>query len=67
MLETNEGLGRGSDMGMLVRGRWEGGDLETLSSEGRFVRGEAAFRGQLVEGTPHPPAVGRYHLYVSLA
>lgn len=36
-------------------------------SGGRFVRQQSAFRGWVEQGGTHPPEVGRYHLYVSLA
>lgn len=34
---------------------------------GRFVRQDSAFRGAIDARGEHPPARGRYHLYVSLA
>jgi glutathionyl-hydroquinone reductase len=34
---------------------------------GRFVRQQSAFRDTVEPGSLHPPAAGRYHLYVSLA
>ena len=37
------------------------------SADGDFERQEDAFRAWISSGGPHPPAAGRYHLYVSLA
>src|SRR5215813_10399095 len=39
------------------------------SDSGEFQRQEDAFRSWVTDGgsAPHPPARGRYHLYVSLA
>jgi putative glutathione S-transferase len=37
------------------------------AADGRFRRQASAFRDWVREGGQHPPAAGRYHLYVSLA
>jgi putative glutathione S-transferase len=55
-------------MGLLVDGNWQTDGYQP-DSDGRFVRSEATFHGQ-VRGdgsTAFAPADGRYHLYVSLA
>jgi putative glutathione S-transferase len=54
-------------MGMLVDGQWVDKWYDTASTGGRFVRGQTSFRATLSTAGPYPPAVGRYHLYVSLA
>lgn len=62
-------------MGRLIDGRWEPNDLGWASPDGRFRRQEQAYRHWIGrEGDPaaagrriYPPAIGRYHLYVSLA
>ena len=56
-------------MGRLVDGRWSDEWYDTKSSDGRFVRQESAFRGQVrADGsTEFAPEARRYHLYVSLA
>jgi putative glutathione S-transferase len=40
-----------------------------IAGDGSFVRTPTDFRGTVIDepGAPHPPAAGRYHLYVSLA
>lgn len=55
-------------MGLLVDGQWQT-DWYNPDNDGRFVRSEATFRGQVRadHSTPFAPADGRYHLYVSLA
>ncbi len=55
-------------MGMLIEGRWSQARY-TFDETGRFKRRPTTFRGQIEAGpdAPHPPAPGRYHLYVSLA
>ena len=52
---------------MLVDGHWVDKGYDTAATGGRFVRSETSFRSTLAAGGPYPPAVGRYHLYVSLA
>ncbi|HEX6243738.1 MAG TPA: glutathione S-transferase family protein [Polyangiales bacterium] len=54
-------------MGMLVDGQWVDKWYDTASTGGRFVRSQTSFRATLSEAGPYRPAVGRYHLYVSLA
>jgi putative glutathione S-transferase len=55
--------------GYLDRGRWRKGWYDTRSSNGEFVRTEAAFRNQIsADGSSgYRAEAGRYHLYVSLA
>ena len=52
-------------MGMLVEGVWK--DIPRQTTEGAFVRPDAAFRGAVSRGGPYPPEAGRYRLYVSRA
>ena len=54
-------------MGLLVDGVWSADP--TRDADGRFVRKQTSFREWIrADGsTPHAPAAGRYHLYVSLA
>jgi putative glutathione S-transferase len=54
---------------MLVEGKWREGWIDTRSTGGRFVRSETRFRDRITAdgASGFPPAVGRYHLYVSLA
>jgi putative glutathione S-transferase len=56
-------------MGLLVDGEWRDESYDTSSTGGRFVRKESRYRQWIrADGsTPFGPAVGRYHLYVSLA
>jgi putative glutathione S-transferase len=62
-------------MGQLVDGKWEVGDVAGISKDGRFRRGETAFRNWITpDGSPGPTGEGgfpaeadRYHLYVSYA
>ena len=62
-------------MGLLVDGQWRDVRYDTRSTQGRFVRKEAAFRNWITaDGSAGPSGVGgyraeagRYHLYVSLA
>ena len=55
--------------GHLRGGAWRPGWYDTKASGGRFLRHDAAFRGWVRGdgGGDFPAAVGRYHLYVSLA
>ena len=55
-------------MGLLVDGQWRT-DWYESDSEGRFRRPNTHFHGRVraETGAAHPPASGRYHLYVSLA
>jgi len=53
-------------MGMLVGGQWTT-QWYKPDTEGRFVRPMTTFRDRVTDGGPHPPAAGRYHLYVSYA
>jgi len=52
-------------MGVMVEGQWHAGD-GWASKDGRFHREAARFRCA-IGGPDHPPAVDRYHLFVSLA
>ncbi len=54
-------------MGLLVDGVWSADPPR--DADGRFVRKQTSFREWIrADGsTPHAPAAGRYHLYVSLA
>lgn len=54
-------------MGLLVDGQWHDRWYDTASTGGRFVRSDAQFRAEIAEGGAHPPAAGRYHLYVAMA
>src|SRR5262252_1579404 len=62
-------------MGLLINGEWHDSWYDTSKTEGRFVRGDAAFRNWVTPtGDPGPTGSGgfkaepgRYHLYVSLA
>lgn len=56
-------------MGLLIDGRWHDQWYDTDSHEGRFVRESAGFRNwvEANSDSAFPAAVGRYHLYVSLA
>src|SRR5215217_2225789 len=56
-------------MGQLVDGKWKDEWYDTTSTGGRFERPPTRFRGRISRepGADHPPAAGRYHLYVSLA
>lgn len=54
-------------MGLLVEGEWKSGWYDTEANDGEFVRPDTAFRGTLDPEGDHPPARGRYHLYVSYA
>ncbi|MFO7563333.1 MAG: glutathione S-transferase family protein [Enhygromyxa sp.] len=53
-------------MGHLVDGQWSTQWYEP-DAEGRFVRPQTRFHGKISADGPFAPAVGRYHLYVSLA
>jgi putative glutathione S-transferase len=56
-------------MGLLVDGRWRDEWYDTSASGGRFVRKDAAFRGQVTAdgSSGYRAEPGRYRLYVSLA
>lgn len=62
-------------MGLLVDGVWQDQWYDTKATKGRFVRSDAQMRNWITaDGSPGPSgdggfkaAVGRYHLYVSLA
>lgn len=54
-------------MGEMVDGAWRGDEDLAHAEDGHFRRPPTRFRGTIAEGGPHPPAAGRYHLYVSLA
>jgi putative glutathione S-transferase len=53
-------------MGALVNGEWRQEGFPT-NENGEFVRADASFRGTIDDDGKHPPARGRYHLYVSYA
>ena len=52
-------------MGLLIDGIW-GEERERLES-GAYERPSSTFRNWIEPGGSHPPARGRYHLYISLA
>lgn len=54
-------------MGLLVEGRWTQRWYDTREHGGAFVRPDTVFRATVAPGGDHPPARGRYHLYVSYA
>ena len=54
-------------MGEMVDGTWRGDEDLAHAEDGHFRRPPTRFRGTIAAGGPHPPAAGRYHLYVSLA
>jgi putative glutathione S-transferase len=56
-------------MGALVDGTWTYLVRDTHSESGHYVRKESEFRAQISDdpAAPHPAALGRYHLYASLA
>ena len=54
-------------MGEMVDGAWRSDEDLAHTEHGHFRRPPTRFRGTIAAGGPHPPAVGRYHLYVSLA
>jgi putative glutathione S-transferase len=55
-------------MGLLIDGQWQERDYDTSQTGGRFMREDAQFRQLVAPGSDaHPPAPGRYHLYVGLA
>ena len=62
-------------MGLLVEGKWHIDWYDTKSTDGKYVRKDAAFRNWVTADGSAGPAgldgfmaeVGRYHLYVSLA
>lgn len=53
-------------MGLLVDGNWQDKWYDTHKNDGKFVREQSQFRAAVGDAA-HPPEVGRYHLYVSLA
>lgn len=54
-------------MGEMVDGTWRTDEDLAHAESGHFERPPTRFRGTITPGGPHPPAAGRYHLYVSLA
>ncbi len=56
-------------MGRMIDGRWlTEEDLAGLNNEqGEFVRTESRFRNFIEDrpGAAHPPAAGRYHLFLA--
>ncbi len=54
-------------MGEMVDGAWRSDEDLAHAEDGHFRRPPTRFRGTVAAGGPHPPAAGRYHLYVSLA
>ena len=54
-------------MGEMVDGSWRTDEDLAHAEGGKFERPPTRFRGTIAAGGPHPPAAGRYHLYVSLA
>ncbi len=53
-------------MGLLIEGVWHEQE-PPAATNGRFLRPQTQFRGQIEVGGAHPPEPGRYRLYVSLA
>lgn len=54
-------------MSRLEKGKWVQRKLLPEPGEKPFKRQNQAFRDRIEEGGPFPPAIGRYHLYVSYA
>ncbi len=54
-------------MGEMVDGVWRSDEDLAHAEDGHFRRPPTRFRGTIAPNGPHPPAAGRYHLYVSLA
>ena len=54
-------------MGEMTDGAWRSDEDLAHADDGHFQRPPTRFRGTIEAGGPHPPAAGRYHLYVSLA
>ena len=54
-------------MGRLIDGVWQDDWYDTRDTGGRFVRAQSHFRDWITPDSRFRPAVGRYHLYVSLA
>jgi putative glutathione S-transferase len=54
-------------MGQMVDGVWQSEDSVPADRGGAFARPATVFRHTIEPGGRFPPAVGRYHLYVSLA
>ncbi len=54
-------------MGEMVDGAWRRDEDLAHAEDGHFARPPTRFRSTLAPGGAYPPAVGRYHLYVSLA
>lgn len=55
-------------MGVMIDGSWDPERDNLVEDEsGEYIRSEAAFRNRIEPGGEHPPAAGRYHLYVSRA
>ena len=56
-------------MGLMIDGRWE--PNETLSAltnpKGEFIRAESVYRNRIedAEGAAHPPAEGRYPVFLA--
>ena len=54
-------------MGQMIDGVWHSDEDLAHASDGHFERPPTRFRSTIDSGGRHPPATGRYHLYVSLA
>ena len=54
-------------MGQMIDGVWHSDEDLAHARNGHFERPPTRFRGTVEPGGAHPPAAGRYHLYVSLA
>lgn len=56
-------------MGLMIDGRWEPNEtLSALSNpKGEFIRAESVYRNRIedAEGAAHPPAEGRYHVFLA--
>ena len=54
-------------MGQMIDGAWVRQEHLAATVNGAFQRPPTTFRDTIAPGGAHPPAAGRYHLYVSLA
>jgi putative glutathione S-transferase len=54
-------------MGALLRGVWYANPDFDHDAKGAFARPQSSFRDWIAPGSRFEPAIGRYHLYVSLA
>ena len=54
-------------MGQMIEGVWHSDEDLAHAKDGHFERPPTRFREVIEPGGAHPPAAGRYHLFVSLA